>query len=367
MQPASSARHTDSLQRRRQQQQLHVGRRWRPTAATAPFAKARSRRRQRLLPPSGRELGVQHLAGSSVHLRPALPLRSPPLPHTHIHLPAPLSACLAPSLGVTQGNREGAGGAARQESCPQPGPPPRRAPGRLRGRRQRSAARCLFAVSPGEEGGVGRWGGLRKVEGVEGGVSPLAGNVSPSRGGAEGAGGGGPGERRPLAPARGDAAAAAGSGSGPGGGAWQPAAAGLPVGPCRSRGGGDGGEGVGALRGCPLWARRCSPPRGRGRHAGGRGEGSPGGVGGGSSPVGGQHPGPGKEDTAQGPRPKPKTGESREPSSPSSAVARLHASLQGRDGPVDLRPSHWALLSGGLAPLTGNRARIYCPAVVTIL
>ncbi|KAK4832260.1 hypothetical protein QYF61_021612 [Mycteria americana] len=55
---------------------------------------------------------------SSVHLRAALPLRSPP--------PRSLPA-LPPPWGNSR-HGEGAG-AARQEGCPQPGPPPRRAPG----------------------------------------------------------------------------------------------------------------------------------------------------------------------------------------------------------------------------------------------
>lgn len=158
-----------------QQQQLHVGRRLRPAAATA-LAEAAAGGGSGCYPPPAGSWACSISQELAIHLRAALPLR-PPLP--------------CPSFPP--------GGLRARARCRgsrrQPGSPPRRAAGRRRGRRRR-----LSAASPEQEEGA-RQGG-RKVEGVEGGVSPPAGAVSPSRGGAEGAGGG-PGERRPLAPAGG--------------------------------------------------------------------------------------------------------------------------------------------------------------------
>lgn len=159
-----------------QQQQLHVGRRLRPAAATA-LAEAAAGGGSGCYPPPAGSWACSISQELAIHLRAALPLR-PPLP--------------CPSFPP--------GGLRARARCRgsrrQPGSPPRRAAGRRRGRRRR-----LSPASPEREEGA-RQGG-RKVEGVEGGVSPPAGDVSPSRGGAEGAGGGGPGERRPLAPAGG--------------------------------------------------------------------------------------------------------------------------------------------------------------------
>lgn len=138
----------------------------------------------------------------------------------------------------------------------------------------------------------------------QGGDFPLTGDISPCCGEAEGSSGGGPGERRPLAPARGGTAAAE---SAPGGGAGLPGAAGTEA------------EGRG-WKGCLPSARLRE--RGRATLVSGRRL-PP------NPPVGEQHPEPGEETIAQMLPPKAKTRGSREPPSP-TAISPL--------------PSHCAML-----------------------
>lgn len=169
MRPASSARHTHSLQQqRRRRQQLHVGRRLRPAAATA-LAKKQEPAETAAATPLRRGAGRAASRRTGAHLRAALP---PPA------LPAPLPACRA--LAGVGPERSRAERGARQERCPAGALPAACAPGAGE-RRQRFAAPLRYP-------GAGREGVLSGAHGVSG-ASPLAA-VCPLGGPAEGAGGG---------------------------------------------------------------------------------------------------------------------------------------------------------------------------------
>lgn len=103
------------------------------------------------------------------------------------------------------------------------------------------------------------------------------------------------------------------------------------------------------MRGCPLSARLCSPSGLRAALVSRRG----------LLPSRGAAPWAwegewGKQRALFPPRDLP------------CAITLLCASLQGGEGPIGLRPSHWVLIDGGPGALTDSRAQIYCLAVVTI-
>ncbi|XP_063248913.1 collagen alpha-2(I) chain-like isoform X2 [Prinia subflava] len=183
MRPASSARHTHSLQQhRRRRRQLHVGRRLRPAAATA-LAKKQEPAETAAATPLRRGAGRAASRRTGAHLRAALPLRSA--------RPAPRLPCaLRGESGAERALGLPGGSAARRERCPQPA---------LREPQGEAAAPAAAPQCPGG----GRRRGAEESAGCAGVASPLC----PLRWAAEGAGGG-PGERRWPAPARGGAAAA---------------------------------------------------------------------------------------------------------------------------------------------------------------
>ncbi|XP_064263778.1 collagen alpha-2(I) chain-like [Passer domesticus] len=123
-----------------------------------PLRKSRSRRRQRLLPPSGGELGVQHLAGPALIC--AQPSPSAP--------PRPAPACRALSRGKSGAEREpGLPGRSAAHS-PRSG---------SRGRRQRPAAPLQYP----EEGGGGLPGRAQRVRAAFSSGRPCAAPVGERR------------------------------------------------------------------------------------------------------------------------------------------------------------------------------------------
>lgn len=174
MRPASSARHTHSLQQqqRRRRQQLHVGRRLRPAAATA-LAKKQEPAETAAATPLRRGAGRAASRRTGAHLRAALP-----------PLPPPRSPPAVRSPGVSP-ERSGRG-AARGERCPQPA---------LRQPEGETAALRRPSAVPGG----GRRRGAEESAGCIGVSVPPAGRVSAPLG--ERRARSSPGERRsPLQP-----------------------------------------------------------------------------------------------------------------------------------------------------------------------
>lgn len=303
MRPASSARHTHSLQQqRRRRQQLHVGRRLRPAAATA-LAKKQEPAETAAATPLRRGAGRAASRRTSAHLRAALPLRSPPRS-------PPAVRC----RGRSGAEPSGAG-------CPAGALPGRSAArslrsGSRRGRRQRSAAPLRY---PGAGSGGRAGQGARCVGGLL--VSPRCVRSQ--------------GERRARAAARASA-------DGP----LRPEEALRPPGRAqrcprrlpepRCPAGRAGQESGCERHGCGA--------RGRGRSAERQGKGAP---------VSRRRclPGPGAAPWALQSK---NLGKQRGVFA--STITPLRAAPQGGEGPFGFQPSHWVLIRGGARTGTGLKS-----------